>query len=86
MLNTPTEVCAGKNGEVYFSDTYGNRIRKIYEGVVTTIAGNSKAGFIDSFGETAQFNFPRGIAVDKTGKKIYVFDYNNSAVRLIVFK
>jgi DNA-binding beta-propeller fold protein YncE len=86
VLNTPTEVCAGKNGEVYFSDTFGHRIRKIYKGVVTTIAGNGKAGFIDGSGETARFNFPRGIAVDKTGKRIYVFDYYNNSIRLIEIK
>jgi DNA-binding beta-propeller fold protein YncE len=86
FLNTPTEVCAGKNGEVYFSDTYGNRIRKIYKGMVSTIAGTGKAGFTDGPGTSAQFNFPRGIALDKTGKKIYVFDYNNSAVRLVELK
>lgn len=86
QLNTPTEVCAGKNGEVYFSDTYGNRIRKIYKGEVSTIAGSGKAGFADGTGEEAQFNFPRGLAVDKTGKKIFVFDYNNNSIRLIELK
>jgi len=82
VLNTPTEICAGPNGEIYFSDTYGNRIRKIFKGEVTTIAGTGKAGNKDGIGSEAEFNFPRGIAVDKTGKKIYVFDYNNNSIRL----
>lgn len=86
ILNTPTEVCAGPNGEVYFSDTYGNRIRKIYKGEVTTIAGTGNAANKDGLGKDAEFNFPRGIAVDKTGKKIFVFDYNNNSVRLIEIK
>jgi DNA-binding beta-propeller fold protein YncE len=82
-LNTPTEVCAGKNGAVYFSDTYGNRIRKIFNGEVKTIAGTGKAGFKDGAGNEAELNFPRGLAVDNKGKKIFVFDYNNNSVRLI---
>ena len=86
VLNTPTEICAGPNGEVYVSDTYGNRIRMIYKNEVTTIAGNGKAGFADGPGETAQFNFPRGIAVDKTGKNIFVFDYSNNSIRKIEIK
>ncbi len=83
ILNTPTEVCAGPNGELYFSDTYGNRIRKILNGEVTTIAGTGKAGNKDGIGIEAVFDFPRGIAADKTGKKIYIFDYNNNSIRLL---
>jgi sugar lactone lactonase YvrE len=81
-LNTPTELAVTEEGIVYFSDTYGNRIRKITpDGEVSTIAGTEEAGFRDGLAGKAQLNWPRGIVLkDNT---ILFADFNNHAVRTV---
>jgi len=67
-------------GNVYVSDNEYRNIRKVTPtGVVTTLAGGGTAGFIDGAGSTAQFYYPKGIAVDATGD-VFVSDsnYNNA--------
>ena len=42
-------------GNIYISDTFNNRIRKIAtDGTVTTIAGNGTAGYVDGAGSETQ--------------------------------
>jgi sugar lactone lactonase YvrE len=82
-LNTPTELQVTNDGTVYFSDTYGNRIRKISpEGIVSTVAGTGEAGLQDGPVDKAQLNYPRGIVL--RGKTILFADFNNLVVRAIV--
>jgi hypothetical protein len=59
-------------------------IRKITPNAfVTTIAGApQKTGSADGVGKSAFFNFPIGVAVDRSGN-VYVSDYNNENVRKI---
>ncbi|MEM7235797.1 MAG: NHL repeat-containing protein [Planctomycetota bacterium] len=78
-LNTPTEVVVSDDGTVYFSDTYGNRIRRIFGGVVSTIAGSGEAGSRDDILGRAQLNFPRGLVVRK--RTFHFVDYNNHTLR-----
>jgi len=81
-LNTPTELLVTDDGIVYFSDTYGNRIRKISpEGIVSTVAGSGEAGLLDGPADKAQLNFPRGIVL--RGKRILLADFNNHVVRAV---
>ncbi|MBS3946488.1 MAG: SMP-30/gluconolactonase/LRE family protein [Melioribacter sp.] len=84
ILNTPTELCVSFDEEIYFSDTFGNRVRKVsFDGIVTTVAGDGTPGFLDGNGMLSKFNYPRGITLDNAGNKIYVIDSKNFKVRVI---
>ncbi|MCX6273027.1 MAG: T9SS type A sorting domain-containing protein [Bacteroidetes bacterium] len=81
-FNSPSGICCDYQGNVYVSDFQNQRIRKISNGVVTTIAGTGLAGFQDGPGNTAKFNYPRGICIDDTGN-LYVADSWNHRIRKI---
>ncbi|RJR10462.1 hypothetical protein C4588_03180 [Candidatus Parcubacteria bacterium] len=73
ILNTPTELCVTFDEDIIFSDTFGNRVRKLsYDGRVITIAGDGTPGFLDGDGALSKFNYPRGIVMDNAEKIIYV--------------
>ncbi|RHY10111.1 hypothetical protein DYB36_002112 [Aphanomyces astaci] len=52
------------------------------QGQVTTVAGSGQPGFQDGPVASAQFSFPRGVAVDSQ-RNVYVADTNNHRIRLI---
>ena len=51
-------------------------------GIVTTLAGSGVAGFVDSTGTAAQFNYPYGVVVDSSGTA-YVADTSSNSIRKI---
>jgi len=67
---------------MYVTELGSHRIRRIDGGYrVTTFAGSSQ-GYQDGVGTNAQFNTPRGIAVDFRGN-VYVADTGNNRIRMI---
>jgi len=71
-------------GSVYFADTGNNRIRKVSNGVITTVAGNGIKGFSGDGGlaTSAELNGPAGVAVDSAGN-IYFADTGNGRIRKV---
>lgn len=70
-------------GNIYVADTQNHLIRKITAaGVVTTLAGNGSAGFVNGTGSAASFNTPSGIASDIAGN-LYVADKQNNVIRKV---
>ena len=82
QFDAPYGVAVDRQGQVYVADANNHRVRKISpEGMVTTLAG-STMGSADGVGTEAQFNFPRGVAVDLEGN-VYVADTKNLAIRKV---
>ncbi len=72
-------------GNVYFSDSLNNRVRKVdTAGIITTIAGTGKQGSSGDGGPAteARLDHPAGVAVDPRGR-IYIADEGNHRVRRI---
>lgn len=94
-LMSPEDIVINKKGDVIFADLRLNRIIKIADKKVTTIAGNSviqpnnvnmggrsKEGYKDGKALTALFGFPPkvAIAIDSKGT-IYILDGGNNCIR-----
>jgi len=78
----PSGVAVDSAGNLFIGDR-GDRIRKVSNGVITTVAGNGTAGFSGDGGPatSAQLNCSLcGIAADSAGN-LYVADLNNRRVR-----
>ena len=82
-FNGPVGIAIDPHGRVIVADTYNDRIRAIGgDGVVSTIAGGTIAGYQDGPAAQALFDTPCGVAVDAAGN-IYVADTGNGAIRKI---
>ena len=82
MVNYPGSLVIDQNGDLYFADPGNNRVRKISQGVISTVAGAGAAGFLDGDVTQAQFNNPFGAAMDSAGN-LYIADIGNNRIRQI---
>ncbi len=83
-FNNPFGIAVDAATNVYVADNVNHTIRKISpSGVVTTLAGSAnRPGTNDGVGAAAQFNGPRGLALD-TNNNLYVADTSNHTIRKI---
>ena len=83
-LNQPLGVAVDSAGNIYIADTFNNRIRKVSNGVITTIAGSGTGGYSGDGGAApnAALYQPTGVAVDSAGN-VYLADYVNNRVRVL---
>jgi streptogramin lyase len=85
-LDQPFDVAFDRTGNLYFSDTFNHRIRKVdaKTGVITTVAGNGKKGFAGDGGKAtdASLNEPYGLELDAEGN-LYIVDRLNFCVRKV---
>ena len=76
-LNSPNAITADASGNLYVTESGGNRIRKITAaGVVTTFAGSGTPGHADGTGTNATFSSPNGITIDGSGNLYIVENYS----------
>lgn len=84
-LNTPRDVYVDKAGNVYFSDTFNHRVRRVdFQGIITTVAGNGEAGFAGdgNIAIDARLNVPIGVSGDGDGN-LYIADRDNGRIRKV---
>jgi streptogramin lyase len=86
LLNGPFDVAFDAAGNLFFSDTFNHRVRRVdaASGVITTVAGSGEAGYSGDGGPAtaARLNEPYGIVIGRTGN-LYVADRLNAAVRRV---
>jgi uncharacterized protein (TIGR03437 family) len=82
QLNWPEGVAVDPAGNLYIADNFNNRIRKVSNGVITTVAGDGAQGFSGDNGPaaSAQLYGPTGVAVDSAGN-VYIADAENARIR-----
>jgi uncharacterized protein (TIGR03437 family) len=84
-LNGPWGVAVDAAGNLYIADVSNNCVRKVSNGVITTVAGNGTAGYTGDGGPatSAQLNNPYGVAVDSASGNLYIADYLNHTIRKV---
>jgi sugar lactone lactonase YvrE len=86
LLNGPFDVCFDAAGNLYFSDTFNNRVRRVdaASGTITTVAGTGEKGFSGDGGPAtgAALDEPYGVVIDRAGN-LYIADRLNRRVRRI---
>jgi sugar lactone lactonase YvrE len=77
-------VVVGPDDTIYVSDSLANRIRRIRDGVITTVAGTGEAGYGGDGGPAidAALHWPTALALS-TGGELFVADALNHAIRRI---
>lgn len=80
----PGGIAVDTAGNLFIADSGNHRIRRVSNGVITTIAGTGTPGFSGDGGPatSAGLYSPSGIAIDSVGK-IYVSDSSNGRIRLL---
>jgi len=84
-LNRANEIDIDGAGNLYISDQFNHRIRKVDTGgIITTVAGIGTAGFSGDGGPatSARLNFPTDMRVDGTGN-LCIADAANHRVRKV---
>ena len=85
MLDSPSGLAIGPNGEIYISDSKNNLVRVVgTDGVLHTVAGSGQAGDTSLPGDAnkASLNEPHGLCI--YGSDILlVSDYHNNRIKAI---
>jgi DNA-binding beta-propeller fold protein YncE len=85
-FNAPHNLVVAADGMIYIADTSNHRVRKLdpKTRTVTTIAGSTKGyGGDNGPASDAKFDQAYHVALDGTGKNLYVCDLGNRRIRKI---
>ena len=88
QLDNPFGVVRGPDGNIWFCEYTGQRVRKVTaDGKIHTVAGSGQKGYTGDGGPALQatFNLPHEIRFDKKGD-LYIVDMGNNAVRKVDLK
>ena len=84
-VNTPTGGAADAAGNIYFADSWNQRIRKVStSGIITTVAGNGTYGFSGDGGPAtaATLADPISVTADAAGN-LFIVDKGNHVIRKV---
>lgn len=84
QLNSPTGVAVDASGRLYIADNGNNRIRRVSNGIITTVAGNGTYGFGGDGGPAtgASLRTPWDVAIAADGT-MFIADTWNYRVRAV---
>ncbi len=75
QFNCPYGVASDDDDNLYVSDGYNRRVRKITPaGVVSTLVGTGTDALKEGIGAAASIRYPTGLVVDHTGTQLIVSD------------
>jgi uncharacterized protein (TIGR03437 family) len=82
QLNVPTGLAVDEAGNIYIADAANNRIRRVTDGIITTVAGTGAAGLSGDGGPgpLAQLSYPTSLLLDPAFN-LYISDSNNHRIR-----
>jgi DNA-binding beta-propeller fold protein YncE len=78
----PHGITVDAAGRIYVAES-SHWVRMIWQGQVTTVAGDGVAGYQDGPAATARFNKPRDVALSASGDIVYVVEGEGARVRKI---
>lgn len=84
QLRFPAGLAMDSQNRLYIADALNNRIRRVENGIITTLAGSGAYGFAGDGGSAinAQFKNPTALSISNDGT-IFIADSNNHRIRKI---
>jgi uncharacterized protein (TIGR03437 family) len=84
-LHAPEGLAIDNAGDLFISDQFNQRIRKVSHGIITTVAGVGLAGYAGDGGpaRNAELSGPAGLSFDASGN-LYIADRDNNRIRVLL--
>jgi trimeric autotransporter adhesin len=84
VLNDPTGIYIDDHGAIFVAERKHHRIRKIFHGIISTVAGNGRSGFSGDglLASLARLSHPGGLVGDRSGN-LLLADTLNHRIRRI---
>jgi uncharacterized protein (TIGR03437 family) len=85
-LYLPQGSAADAAGNLYISEPYRNRVRRISPtGILTTYVGTGRAAYSGDGGQaqSAELSFPTALAFDRSANALYIVDQANNRIRRV---
>ncbi|MBQ4818950.1 IPT/TIG domain-containing protein [Aquimarina sp. MMG016] len=85
QFNLPQDVLIASDGTIYIADTINHKIKKISDGMVTTIAGTGESGNLDGEALAATLFNPRELFLDEENGELYITTEYNIRKLILAF-